>query len=98
EVRAIATRLLDEVAAVMRREHQVALDVEPSVIDALIAAGGFDPELGARPMRRCVGRLVEAPLASAVLAGEIARGQVVVLRGEGERVLVDPRPSVEAAE
>lgn len=98
EVRAIAARLLDQVAAVMRREHQVALEVEPSVIDALIAAGGFDPELGARPMRRCVGRLVEAPLASAVLAGDIARGHVVVLRGEGGRVIVEPRPNLEAAE
>ena len=98
EVRAIATRLLEDVAAVMRREHQVALEIEPSVIDALIAAGGFDPELGARPMRRCVGRLVEAPLASAVLSGEVQRGRVVVLRGEGDRVLVEPQASVEAAE
>lgn len=98
EVRAIAGRLLGEVAAVMRREHQVQLEIEPSVVSALIAAGGFDPELGARPMRRCVGRLVEAPLASAVLAGEVARGQTVVLRGEGERVVLDARPSAEAAE
>ncbi|MFK7990305.1 MAG: AAA family ATPase [Sandaracinaceae bacterium] len=98
EVRSIAARLLDEVANVMRREHQVALEVEPSALDALIAGGGFDPELGARPMRRCVGRLVEAPLASAVLSGEVHRGSVVVLRGEGDKVIVEPRPEVEAAE
>ncbi|MCZ7681035.1 MAG: ATP-dependent Clp protease ATP-binding subunit [Sandaracinaceae bacterium] len=98
EVRAIADRLLGEVAAVMRREHQVRLEIEPSVVGALVAAGGFDPELGARPMRRCVGRLVEAPLASAVLAGQVARGQTVVLRGEGDRVVLDARPSAEAAE
>ncbi|MCB9594347.1 MAG: ATP-dependent Clp protease ATP-binding subunit [Sandaracinaceae bacterium] len=98
EVRAIASRLLDGVVEVMRREQQLSIEVEPSAIDALIAAGGFDPELGARPMRRCVSRCVEAPLASAVLSGEIGRGMVVVLRGEGDTVIVQPRPEVEAAE
>jgi len=98
DVRAIACRLLDEVAAVMRKEHQVGIEVEPSAIDALIAGGGFDPELGARPMRRCVSRLVEAPLASVVLSGAISRGSIVVLRGEGEKVIVEPKPEAEAAE
>jgi ATP-dependent Clp protease ATP-binding subunit ClpC len=96
EVASIARRLLTEVAEVMQREHRIELEIEPSTIDALIAAGGFDPELGARPMRRCVGRLVEAPLASAVLSGEITRGDVVVLRGEGDRVAITRR--AEAAE
>ena len=98
EVAMIARRLLVEVGEVMRREHQVALEIESSAIDALIAAGGFDPELGARPMRRCVGRLVEAPLANAVLAGQLGRGTVVVLRGEGDRVIVEPKSTAEAAE
>ncbi|HJL19522.1 MAG TPA: ATP-dependent Clp protease ATP-binding subunit [Sandaracinaceae bacterium LLY-WYZ-13_1] len=98
EVRAIAARLLDEVAEVMRREHRVGLEVEPTALDALIEAGGFDPELGARPMRRCVGRLVEAPLASAVLSGEAVRGTVVVLRGDGDRVVLEPKNTAEAAE
>jgi ATP-dependent Clp protease ATP-binding subunit ClpC len=98
EVRAIAHRLLDDVAAVMGREHQVELEIDATVIDALVAAGGFDAELGARPMRRVVGRLVEAPLASAVLSGAVGRGQLVLLRGEGDRVILEPRESAEAAE
>jgi len=98
EVREIATRLLDEVASVMRREHRIAVDVEPSAIDALIAGGGFDPELGARPMRRSISRLVEAPLASVVLSGDVRAGERVILRGEGGEVLVEPAPAVEAAE
>ena len=97
-VRAIAQRLLDEVAEVMLREHQVELSVEPSAIDALIAAGGFDPELGARPMKRCVSRLVEAPLASAVLSCEATRGSRVLVTGEGAEVRVQPQLDMEAAE
>ena len=98
EIQAIALKLLEDVADVMRKEHRVALEIEPSCIDALVAAGGFDPELGARPMRRCIGRLVEAPLASAVLAGQVTSGSVLVLRGDGARVLLEPRPTADAAE
>ena len=98
EVASIARLQLEGVAAVMRREHQVAIEIEPSVIDALIAAGGFDPELGARPMRRTIGRLVEAKLAERVLAGTLGRGRTIVLRGEGALVELDVRPEVAAAE
>ncbi|MGE0792196.1 MAG: AAA family ATPase [Sandaracinaceae bacterium] len=98
DVRAIARRLLDEVAQVLVREHQVGLEVEPSAIDALIASGGFDAELGARPMRRAVGRSIEAPLASLVLSGAVSRGMSVIARGEDGTVLLEPRGSVEAAE
>jgi ATP-dependent Clp protease ATP-binding subunit ClpC len=97
-VSAIAQRLLAEVAEVMRREHRISVEIDDSVVDALIAAGGFDAELGARPMRRCVGRLVEAPLAGAVLSGAITHGDVVVLRGDDAEVRIEPRPTVEAAE
>ena len=59
-------------------------------LDALIDAGGFDPLLGARPMKRMVGRLVEAPLASAILSGKLLAGDVVRLRGEGDTVVQEP--------
>jgi ATP-dependent Clp protease ATP-binding subunit ClpB len=38
--------------------------------------------LGARPMRRTVSRLVEAPLARALLAGEFVAGDVIVITGQ----------------
>jgi ATP-dependent Clp protease ATP-binding subunit ClpC len=82
-VRTIAGRMLDHVAEIVHREHDVELTFDPSALDALIAAGGFDPALGARPMRRVVGRLVEAPLAAKVLAGEIGAGDRVLVRGAG---------------
>ena len=86
------------VAGLLSAAQRMVKEVDASAIDALIVSGGFDPELGARPMRRQVGRLVEAPLAAVVLEGELAPGAVVLLRGEGERVLLEPRPFLEAAE
>jgi ATP-dependent Clp protease ATP-binding subunit ClpC len=86
DVGEIAERMLHELGQRLEREQGVRLQIDPSVIEALIAAGGYDPELGARPMRRTIGRLVEAPLAEAVLAEGLGRGDVVRLAGDGDRV------------
>ncbi len=95
----IAHRMCCAVVALMRREHGVAVQVEASAIDALIAAGGYDPELGARPMRRTVGRLLEARLARALLAGEFARGDAVVARGQDAQIVLERgQPVLDAAE
>lgn len=85
EVAVIAGRMLAGVAARLA-ERRILLRVEASAIDALIVAGGYDAALGARPMRRLVGRLVEAPLASALLGGSLVDGCQVVLEGEGAEV------------
>ncbi len=91
EVAEIARRMLRSVASSLSAQSRIDLVVDDSAIDSLIAAGGYDPAFGARPMRRVVGRNVESPLAARILAGEIAPGDQVLLRGEGERVLIDCR-------
>ncbi|HLT29427.1 MAG TPA: hypothetical protein VK013_05260, partial [Myxococcaceae bacterium] len=48
------------------------------------ARGGFDPKLGARPMRRCVQQLVEGPLAERILAGDFGPGDVVQIAVSGD--------------
>jgi ATP-dependent Clp protease ATP-binding subunit ClpC len=94
----IAERLIEGVIALVRREHGIVLKVEPSAIEALIAAGGYDPALGARPMRRTIGRALEAQLARRVLAGELRKGDSVIVRGRGAELLFDSkRSSLQAA-
>jgi ATP-dependent Clp protease ATP-binding subunit ClpC len=89
DVGQIARRMLVAVSATLQREQGISVEFEDSVIDALIEAGGYDPELGARPLRRTVGREVESPLAAAVLRGQLARGARVRLRGEAGRVCIE---------
>jgi ATP-dependent Clp protease ATP-binding subunit ClpC len=84
----IAERLLDALADTMIRENGVALTIEPSVVDAIVAAGGYDAAYGARPLRRVIARLVEAPLAREVLAGNLKRGDRARLVGEDTIVRV----------
>jgi ATP-dependent Clp protease ATP-binding subunit ClpC len=57
----------------------VRLEYGPEVVEHLLDQGGYDPELGARPMKRTIARLVEAPLAERLLKGELPRGSVALL-------------------
>ncbi|HWJ10860.1 MAG TPA: AAA family ATPase, partial [Nocardioides sp.] len=51
---------------------------------ALLAERGFDPVLGARPLRRTVQREIEDVLAEKMLFGEVGPGQIVLVDAEGE--------------
>ena len=50
----------------------------------LLAKRGFDPVLGARPLRRTVQREIEDTLAEKMLYGEVRPGQIVLVDVEGE--------------
>jgi ATP-dependent Clp protease ATP-binding subunit ClpC len=89
----IARRMLEGVGKALTREHGVSLEVEASALDAL-AQIGFDPTLGARPMRRTVGRLVESPIAARILAGELRRGHRLRIAGQNGRLVFDHTGSV----
>jgi ATP-dependent Clp protease ATP-binding subunit ClpB len=52
----------------------------------LLAAEGFDPEFGARPLKRTIQRLVLDPLTVRLLAGEIADGSKVSVEARGQEV------------
>jgi ATP-dependent Clp protease ATP-binding subunit ClpC len=83
----------------LRERQGVDLGIDESAIDALVALGGYDAELGARPMRRAIGRLIEAPLAAAILGGEFERGDRVAALGDAEGIRFErTEGSVEAAE
>jgi len=89
EVAEIARRLLAGLAQTLKASRGVFLDVDEEAIDALLSAGGFDPELGARPMKRTLARLVEAPIAEMVLRGDLAEGDVARLTVEEGQIVVD---------
>jgi ATP-dependent Clp protease ATP-binding subunit ClpC len=99
EVREIARRMIGGITQQLRERQGVELTVDATAIDSLVALGGYDPELGARPMRRAIGRMVEAPLAAAILGGELQRGDRLLAVGDADGVHFEPlEGSVEAAE
>ena len=57
-----------------------------SAAKGLLARRGFDPVLGARPLRRTIQREIEDQLSEKILFGEVEPGQIVVVDVEG----IDP--------
>ena len=99
EVGEIAHRMVASVVQQLRERQGVELSVDASAIDSLVALGGYDADLGARPMRRAIGRMVEAPLAAAILGGDFERGDRILAVGDAQGVRFEPlEGSVEAAE
>ncbi|GIG55006.1 ATP-dependent Clp protease ATP-binding subunit [Demequina activiva] len=53
----------------------------------LLAEKGYDPVLGARPLRRALQREIEDPLSEKILFGEVTSGQIIRVDAEGEGIL-----------
>jgi len=65
---------------------QVAVDLEGK---KLLVEAGYDPRLGARPMRRMVQRAVENTVARQLLEGTIAPGSTTIITAEQIRSAID---------
>jgi hypothetical protein len=57
-------------------ERKITIELTANA-KALIAKEGFDPAYGARPLKRTIQRLVENPLARALLKGEFSPGDTI---------------------
>jgi ATP-dependent Clp protease ATP-binding subunit ClpA len=66
---------LAELAALLA-DQQLGLEVDPGVVTAL-ARQGYEPEYGARPLRRVLRRMIENPLATALLEERFAQAGLV---------------------
>src|SRR5690606_5343481 len=84
DVSEIARRMLARLANALRVERGIELHVEESAVETLLDLGGFEPALGARPMKRSIARLLEAPLAEKILKGEIERSDVLLVEGDDQ--------------
>ncbi|MGC0143080.1 ATP-dependent Clp protease ATP-binding subunit [Pseudactinotalea sp. Z1732] len=97
-VGALATRLADK---------DMTIELSPAAKE-LLADRGYDPVLGARPLRRAVQREIEDQLSEKILYGELTAGQKVYVDATGEGLLAEftftgvdsdePAKELEAAE
>jgi ATP-dependent Clp protease ATP-binding subunit ClpC len=73
----------------------MAIELTPAA-KSLLARRGFDPVLGARPLRRTIQREIEDQLSEKILFGEVEGGQIVIVDVEG--VNPDAQPGSRAAD
>ena len=86
EINEVVTLMLDRVS---KQIAQKGMDFE--VTDAAkqyLAREGFDPQYGARPLRRAVQRLVEDPLSEEILLGKFDANDTVLVDMDEERGIV----------
>ncbi len=75
---------LGKVAARLK-EHRLSIEATPAA-KAFLADKGYDPEYGARPLRRVIQNLVEDALSEGMLAGRFGPGDTVVIDVEGDQL------------
>ena len=73
-------------------DHHISIVLSEAGREQLVTEG-FDPQFGARPLRRAIQRFIEDPLAEKVLENVFADGDIVLVDAEdGEIVLRAPDP------
>jgi ATP-dependent Clp protease ATP-binding subunit ClpC len=90
DVKAIVDLMLRRV-----REQLKAKDVDIELTDdakSLLAEKGYDPALGARPLRRTIQRLVEDPLSEKLLWKEFKAGETVIVHAQGDEIVFERAP------
>lgn len=76
-----------QVAGIARllKDQDVQLDVADDAI-ALVAKAGFDPEFGARPVKRALQRLLLNDLSKALLAGTVDKTKPIHVKADGDKL------------
>ena len=75
QIKAIADVQLDLLRKRLA-DLQIELEIQPAAVDKL-GEMGFDPNYGARPLKRVIQNQLETPLAQALLEGRFARGDTI---------------------
>jgi ATP-dependent Clp protease ATP-binding subunit ClpC len=84
EVRTIARNLIDQLSRSLESERGISLDVSEEIYELLLERGGYDPQLGARPMKRTVASLIEVPLADLLLRNQLTPGDCLRIDRNGD--------------
>ncbi len=97
-IRDIVTLELDKVRERLG-EKNLQLEITQEGVDLLVLLG-YNPEMGARPLRRVIQEKIENPLSDAVLSGKFTSGDIVLVNAspaeddeEGEIILEKGDPS-----
>ena len=88
QIQQIARMLLGKVAQRLA-ERGIRLESDDSAVE-LLAQSGFDPQYGARPLRRAIQRMVEDALSEEILSGHIQLGSQVQASAQEGKLVFTP--------
>ncbi len=73
-------------------EREITLTMTPGALNLLLDKG-YEPALGARPLRRAIQKLIEDPLAELVMKGKIHTGGEIKISKRGDELAFDEKVS-----
>jgi ATP-dependent Clp protease ATP-binding subunit ClpC len=87
-----------EITKVMQRlkARNIALNLDDKAKEFLVSKG-YDPQYGARPMRRAVERSLEDPLAEEILRGALHDGEPIQVTVENDKLVFSQKAKPEGA-
>ena len=85
EIEDIVRLQIASVAALLK-ENEITLDVSEKAI-AFISEAGFDPDFGARPIKRAIQRYLLNDLSKQLLAGVVNKEKPIMVTSDGERLI-----------
>lgn len=95
ELAEIVGKMAEQLTKRLAEQH-IDLELTPAALDK-IAEEGYDPEYGARPIRRALQKHVEDRLSEEILKGEVLTGQVVVFDVDADSKFIvstkEPEPA-----
>jgi ATP-dependent Clp protease ATP-binding subunit ClpA len=78
------------------RKKNLRLELDDKAKDFLVEKG-YDPQYGARPMRRAVERFFEDPLAEEILKGAVHEGGTILVTAEKDKLVFNQKAAAEGA-
>src|SRR5471030_850257 len=78
------------------RHKNIKLELDDKAKDFLVEKG-YDPQYGARPMRRAVERFLEDPLAEEILRGSLQPGEPILVTSDKEKLVFNQKAAAAGA-
>ena len=72
------------------KDHGLQMQLTDEAKELLVEQG-YDPTMGARPLRRAIQRLIEDPLSDEILSGRLKEGTMVIVDRDGDDVKLIPK-------
>ncbi|MDP2945227.1 MAG: AAA family ATPase, partial [Atribacterota bacterium] len=85
EIKKITGLMLNEVKKLLE-EQKIDLDTTGEAKE-LLAKEGYDPNFGARPLRRTIEKLIENPISEKILASEFKEGDCVLVEAKDGKIM-----------
>ncbi|MBA2537137.1 MAG: type VI secretion system ATPase TssH, partial [Actinobacteria bacterium] len=77
-------------------ERGISVELTPAAKEH-VAEAGWDPQYGARPLKRALQRLVENPLALKLLEGDLAEGETILVDVQEGEIAFEKTEALEPA-